>query len=316
MANAEPHPMPLLYYRRHTSGSSAPRRRRVEGKSRRVGALTGADGPGERPRHRATRSTGPARRWSCSTARRRSGARTSRPQLPLLSKAFQLYLPDARGHGRTRWDARDGFGYDWLVDDLAAFVDALGLETFHLLGFSMGAMTALQFAARFAGPAADAGRRRDHDRSASRAPRSRDGSWTPMRVDARRPRVGARSWRAGTTPARVSGRGGACCRRSPPTSRPAAADAARPPRIDAPAMVVCGDRDPFVPSDHAWGMQRQLPDGRLFVVPDCGHEVMVTRPGLFNEALDRLLPGRPRRRPALAASRLSSPRRAREGDAR
>ena len=54
-------------------------------------------------------------------------------------------MPDARGHGATRWDAADGFRYDWLVDDLAAFVDALGLETFHLVGFSMGAMTALQF---------------------------------------------------------------------------------------------------------------------------------------------------------------------------
>jgi fermentation-respiration switch protein FrsA (DUF1100 family) len=50
-------------------------------------------------------------------------------------------------------------------------------------------------------------------------------------------------------------------------------------------MVVCGDRDPFVPVGHAWELQRQLPDGRLFVVPDCGHEVTVRRPGLFNEAL-------------------------------
>jgi hypothetical protein len=29
---------------------------------------------------------------------------------------------------------------------------------------------------------------------------------------------------------------------------------------------------------------RQLPDARLFVAPGCGHEVMVRRPGLFNEA--------------------------------
>jgi fermentation-respiration switch protein FrsA (DUF1100 family) len=56
-------------------------------------------------------------------------------------------------------------------------------------------------------------------------------------------------------------------------------------RIELPAMVVCGDRDPFVPVDHAWGLARQLPDGRLFVVPGCGHVVMVRRPGLFNEAL-------------------------------
>src|SRR5215213_338939 len=69
-------------------------------------------------------------------------------QLPGLTKAFLVHLPDARGHGRTRWDAREGYRYSWLVDDLTAFVDALGLDSFHLLGFSMGAMTALQFAGR------------------------------------------------------------------------------------------------------------------------------------------------------------------------
>ena len=69
-------------------------------------------------------------------------------QLPMFSKAFLAYLPDARGHGRTRWDAADGFTYAMLVDDVLAFVDALGIETFHLLGFSMGAMTALQVASR------------------------------------------------------------------------------------------------------------------------------------------------------------------------
>jgi len=56
-------------------------------------------------------------------------------------------------------------------------------------------------------------------------------------------------------------------------------------RIDCPAMVVCGDRDPFVPPEHAVGLARQLPAGQLFVVPDCGHEVTARRPALFNEAL-------------------------------
>jgi 3-oxoadipate enol-lactonase len=77
-----------------------------------------------------------------------SGREDFAAQLPLMSKAFLVHVPDARGHGRTKWDAADGFSYGWLVDDLLAFVDALGLQTFHLLGFSMGAMTALQFATR------------------------------------------------------------------------------------------------------------------------------------------------------------------------
>ena len=91
------------------------------------------------------------------------GAEDFAAQLPVLSKAFLVHLPDARGHGRTRWDAANGFSYDWLVDDLTAFADGLGLDSFHLLGFSMGAMTALQFGAAIPGTAPDARRRRDHD---------------------------------------------------------------------------------------------------------------------------------------------------------
>src|SRR5919202_2863992 len=64
-------------------------------------------------------------------------------QRPLFRRAFRLYLPDARGHGRTKWDVRNGFGRELLVADLMGFVDGLGLDTFHLVGFSMGAMTAL-----------------------------------------------------------------------------------------------------------------------------------------------------------------------------
>ncbi len=204
-------------------------------------------------------------------------------QLPSMSKAFQVVLPDARGHGRTRWDAADGFRYDWLVDDLRAFVDALGIETFHLLGFSMGAMTALQFGARAPGrlrtlvvigitplrePRASVGRR----------------LMDPQRIHAHEPEFAARLSRR-----HDEGQGEGAWQRLLPAI---AADIAVQPLltpaelhgIDCPAMVVCGDRDPFVPPEHAARLARQLPDGRLFVVPDCGHEVTARRPALFNEA--------------------------------
>ena len=77
-----------------------------------------------------------------------SGREDFAAQVPLFSKAFLVHLPDAWGHATTRWDAASGFQAEWLVDDLVAFVDALGLASFHLVGFSMGAMTALQFAVR------------------------------------------------------------------------------------------------------------------------------------------------------------------------
>lgn len=204
-------------------------------------------------------------------------------QLPSFRKAFRAYLPDARGHGATRWDAADGFEVGWLVDDLEAFVDALGLATFHLVGFSMGAMTALHFA----------GRRPDRIRtlivagiSTAREPRTSVARrlMDPARIDRDDPDFAARLARrhdAGQGP-------GAWRTLLPAIAADVAAQPLLTPRqlhlIDAPALVVCGDRDPFVPVDHAWGLSRQLRDGRLLVLPGCGHEVTALRPGLFNDA--------------------------------
>jgi pimeloyl-ACP methyl ester carboxylesterase len=205
-------------------------------------------------------------------------------QIPLFSRAFRLYVPDARGHGRTRWDAADGFRYDWLVDDLAAFVDAVGLETFHVVGFSMGAMTALQYAVRSPERLRTltiVGITTQREPRASVARRLMD----PERADREEP-----AWVVELGRRHDAGQGEGAWRRLLPAI---AADVAAQPlltprdlrRIDPPTLVVCGDRDPFVPVDHAWGIRRQLPDGRLFVAPDCGHEVMSRKPSLFNEAL-------------------------------
>jgi pimeloyl-ACP methyl ester carboxylesterase len=213
-----------------------------------------------------------------------SGREDFAAQIPLLARAFRLYVPDARGHGTTRWDAADGFRYDWLVDDLVAFADALHLETFHLLGLSMGAMTALQFATRHPERLRTltvVGITTQREPRASVARRLMD----PARVDREEA-----AWAAELARRHDPIQGAGAWRRLLPAI---AADVAAQPlltprdlrRIELPAMVVCGDRDPFVPVDHAWGIARLLPDGRLFVAPDCGHVVPVRRPGLFNEAL-------------------------------
>ena len=204
-------------------------------------------------------------------------------QIPAFSKAFRLFLPDARGHGSTRWDVADGFTYEQLVDDLLAFVDALGLDTFHLFGFSMGAMTGLQFASRHPDRLRTlvvAGITTQREPRASVARRLMD----PERIDRNDP-----AWADLLGRRHDAGQGVGAWRRLLPAI---AGDVAIQPllgprdlrRIELPAMVAVGDRDPFVPVDHAWGLTRQLPDGRLFVAPGCGHEVMVHRPALFNEA--------------------------------
>jgi len=205
-------------------------------------------------------------------------------QLPLFSRAFLVHLPDARGHGRTRWDGADGFRYDWLVDDLEAFTDALGLRSFHLLGFSMGAMTALHFAARHPErlrTLVAIGITTQREPRTSVVRRLLD----PGKIEATDP-----AWAAELSRRHDAGQGiGGWQRLLPAVVADVADQPLLGPRdlhgINVPTMVVCGDRDPFVPVDHAWGIARQIPGARLFVAPECGHEVTVRRPGLFNEAL-------------------------------
>jgi pimeloyl-ACP methyl ester carboxylesterase len=205
-------------------------------------------------------------------------------QLPVLASAFRLLLPDARGHGATRWDPADGFRAAWLVDDLEGFVDALGLDTFHLAGFSMGAMTALGFAVR------QPDRVRtlvvvsitpEREPRASVARRLLD----PERIEREEP-----AWATEVARQQDRVQGNGSWRRLLPAI---AADVAVQPLlsagdlrgITAPVLAICGDRDPLAPVGQVWGLARQVRDGRLLVVPDCGHEVLAARPALVNEAL-------------------------------
>jgi fermentation-respiration switch protein FrsA (DUF1100 family) len=54
--------------------------------------------------------------------------------------------------------------------------------------------------------------------------------------------------------------------------------------VRLPVLLVYGDRDVFVPADHAVAIYRQLPDARLLIAPNSPHTVMVSQPALFNQA--------------------------------
>jgi 3-oxoadipate enol-lactonase len=205
--------------------------------------------------------------------------------LPTLSQAFRCYTPDARGHGRTRWDtAAGGFSADWLADDLLALVDALELPTFHLLGFSLGAMTALRVAVRAPERLRTlvvVGISTDREPRASVARRLMD----PIRIDRTDP-----TWAAELARRHDPGQGeGAWRALLPAIARDVGTQSLLTPRqirtIDPPTLVAVGDRDPFVPVDHAWRLSRSVLDGRLLVLPDAGHEAVRERPAIAREAL-------------------------------
>src|SRR3954447_5958555 len=204
-------------------------------------------------------------------------------QLPALVSAFQVILPDARGHGMTRWDAARGFRAEWLVDDLAAFVDALGVATFHLLGYSMGGMTALGFAVRHPERLRTlvvAGITTAREPRASVVRRL----MAPDRIERDDP-----AWAADL--ARLDETQGTGAWRRLVTA--VAEDVATQPLltpleirgITAPTLVMCGDRDPLVPVSKSDALSRSVRDGRLLVAPGAGHDLTNEQPELCATAM-------------------------------
>ncbi|MFL5686681.1 MAG: alpha/beta fold hydrolase [Chloroflexota bacterium] len=204
--------------------------------------------------------------------------------LPALRDGFLCYLPDARGHGGTAWEAGESWTTPDLVADLDAFVDAIGLSTFHLLGYSLGGMTALHYAARFP----------DRIRTLAaisiapeREPRLSVGRalMDPDRIERDDP-----EWAAGLAARHDPNHGPGSWRR---LLDAIVADIAEQPlltagelrEIDAPTLIVAGDRDPFVPIAQASGLARQVLDGRLLVLPDVGHDSLVEHVSVLAAAL-------------------------------
>ena len=67
--------------------------------------------------------------------------------IPIYSRDFQVILFDSRGVGKT--DSPDeGYTTPNMADDLAGLLDAMGIDSAHIHGTSMGGMVAQEFALR------------------------------------------------------------------------------------------------------------------------------------------------------------------------
>jgi pimeloyl-ACP methyl ester carboxylesterase len=207
--------------------------------------------------------------------------------VPLVSGGLRAYLPDARGHGGTHWDPADPWTTDALVSDVQGFVDALGLESFHLFGYSMGGMTALTFATRFPHRirtlvALSIGTEREPRLSVARRLMDPeriardDPGWARWLAARHDPVQGPGGWRrvCDAVVADIAGQ--------------PLLTSAQLRRIDAPTLVAAGDRDPFVPVDQAHALARQVRDARLLVLPGVGHDSLNEQPAPLRAALTDL----------------------------
>ncbi len=67
--------------------------------------------------------------------------------IPKLAETHKVYALELQGHGRTT-DIDRPITYPNLADDVAAFMDTVGLQKADVFGYSMGAVAGLQLAIR------------------------------------------------------------------------------------------------------------------------------------------------------------------------
>src|SRR5687768_12914816 len=65
--------------------------------------------------------------------------------IPRLARTHKVYAVELQGHGRTT-DIDRPITYANLADDIAAFMDSVGVQKADVFGYSMGGQAALQLA--------------------------------------------------------------------------------------------------------------------------------------------------------------------------
>jgi pimeloyl-ACP methyl ester carboxylesterase len=63
-----------------------------------------------------------------------------------MTDRYRVLALDQRGHGETGWASRDQYGTGEMVADVQAFVAALSLDRFAMLGLSMGGIVSIGYA--------------------------------------------------------------------------------------------------------------------------------------------------------------------------
>jgi 3-oxoadipate enol-lactonase len=179
-----------------------------------------------------------------------------------LAPAWRVYAPDLRGHGASDW--LGGYTIEQLTTDLAAFLDALGLDRVTLVGHSLGGPPAYLYSARHPDRVA----RLVLEDPAPPWPRTRrvlarpDGplpfDWdaTALSNEFTDPQV--RSWR----------------------------DSLR--QVQAPALLIAGGPASHIDQSQLADMATLIPDCELVTIP-AGHLVHAARPAEFTAVVTGFL---------------------------
>lgn len=224
-------------------------------------------------------------------------------QVNAFSDRFRIVNFDTRGHGKT--DAPAGeYSLDMLADDLQGMLDALGIDTCHFMGLSMGGMIGMTHALRHPGRFSSL----ILCDTTSRFPPAVGPVWEQRVNMARTQGMGAlvdstlERWFTEPTrksrPDLVQRIGGlisatpvegyaGCCHAIPKIDITSKLGA-----IDVPTLVIVGDQDPSTPVEMSRDIQKAIPGAQLGVIPQAAHLSNLEQPEVFNAMLGQFLKDR------------------------
>jgi len=223
--------------------------------------------------------------------------------MPTLSDHFRVIAPDTRGAGRTVHSG-GAVTFDLLADDVAALIDALGLERPLVAGFSDGGITATILGIRHPGTVRAIANHAGYDAFDPHAPspamlrQMLGGSPDATEAD---PDAAARAFSQSPEMQAAfelmqadedSGQGKDHWKEY---LRLAFHRMTRPPgytmsdlrAITAPTLILVGDRDEVCSVEEGVRAYRTLTQGELAVVPNTGHIITAPLVGVMVEFLER-----------------------------
>lgn len=198
-------------------------------------------------------------------------------QTPALAERHRVYVPERRGHGRTP-DVDGPITYEAMAEDTIAFIEALGLEPAHLVGWSDGALVALLVALRrpelvrklvlIGQHVTFEGARPEHRAIMERFT---SDTFPPM----------LKHLYAAASPDGPDHFDVVFDKLIPLWVGDPGIDLASLADATAPTLILVGDDD-CVSIEHAAEMHRALPDAQLAVVPGTSHALPMEKPDLVN----------------------------------
>jgi len=213
-----------------------------------------------------------------------------------LSKRYKVLRYDTRGHGKSGAPA-GAYTLELLADDLHGLLAALGVQSTHFVGLSMGGMIGQTYALKYPGTFKSLAL----CDTTSRYPADAAGVWVERikTVEAKgmEPMVAPTLERWFTASYRksrpevvetvaamirstpVTGFVG-CCHAIPKINL-----TARLKEIRCPSVVIVGKDDPGTPVAMAEEIHRALPGSKLVVIPAAAHLSNLEQPDAFNRAL-------------------------------